>query len=96
MWTRSGFYTILTRDKCFIQMLLSHIVGEVMNSGACARPRSPGQVELGRRSKIKSNVPPTTGKVHKSGLLICMDCKNCLVPCKNKLSGEYDVSLRTK
>lgn len=66
---------ILTRDKCFIQMLLSHIVGEVMNPGAGARPRSPCQVELGGRSKIKSNVPATTGKVHKSKLLICMDCK---------------------
>lgn len=28
---RSRCYSDLTRDKCFIQMLLSHIVEEVMN-----------------------------------------------------------------
>lgn len=31
-------YTVLTRDKCFIQMWLSHIVEEVMNSCAPAGP----------------------------------------------------------
>lgn len=75
LWKRSGSYTILTRDKCFIQMLLSHIVGEVMNPGAGAWPGSPCQVKLGCRSKIKSNVSAAARKVHKSGLLICMGCK---------------------
>lgn len=38
LYRESRSYTVLTRDKCFIQMWLSHIVEEVMNSRAPAGP----------------------------------------------------------
>lgn len=38
LYRESRSYTVLTRDKCFIQMWLSHIVEEVMNSCAPAGP----------------------------------------------------------
>lgn len=38
LYRESRRYLDLTRDKCFIQMLLSHIVEEVMNSCAAAGP----------------------------------------------------------
>lgn len=42
-------YSVLTRDKCFIQMLLSHIVEEVMNSRrAAARGPAFPSVRAGR------------------------------------------------
>lgn len=61
-------------------MLLSHIVEEVMNSRGAAAGPVP-RVKAGRgtgstihSSKIKFNVQSVAGKVHKSKLLICMDC----------------------
>jgi len=60
-------------------MLLSHIVEAVMNSCTAAAGRftvsglSSLQAQL-HSSKIKFNVPFAAGKVHKSQLLICMDC----------------------
>lgn len=41
LYRESRRYSDLTRDKCFIQMLLSHIVEEVMNSCAAAAAAGP-------------------------------------------------------
>lgn len=97
LWKRNGLYAILTRDKCFIQMLLSHIVGEVMNPGAGAR-HEDHRVRWNWVAEAKLNLmfQPPLEKCINQGFWFAWTVRICPVPCKNKPSGEYDVSLRTK
>lgn len=65
LYRRRRRYAVLTWDKCFIQMLLSHIAEEVMNSRAApAGPVHRVKPELRglRGSKIKFNVQSATGE----------------------------------
>lgn len=47
-------------------------------------------------AKLNLMFQPALEKCINQGFWFAWSVKNCSVPCKNKQSGEYDVSLRTK
>lgn len=98
-------YSVLTWDKCFIQMLLSHIVQEVMNSCAAAsRPGSPCQAwARGRRSstaaKLNLMFNPLQERCINQSFWFAWSVASNLIPCKNKpgqnmMSEEKQCNLR--